>query len=80
MSTLREVGLVTKQRADVRRIVESRELSGYVATFNPDGVTLKPKRARKQDAEIYATWDQVYRWALIARVPPITKKKKRRKA
>lgn len=70
---------MTKQRPEVRRIVDSRELSGFVATLNPDGVMLKPKRARKPDAEIFATWDQIYRWALIARIPAIPKRKAKRK-
>lgn len=70
---------MTKQRPDVRRIVESRVANGYVATFYPDGVRLKPKRARKKDAEIYATWDQIYRWAMIARVPPIERRKRKKK-
>ena len=67
---------MTAQRPNVERIVQSREYAGYVATFHPEGMRLKPKRARKPDATIYVTWDQVYRWALIARTPPIKKRKR----
>jgi len=69
---------MTKQRPGVRRRVDSRECDGFVATFQPDGVTLRPVRTRRPDAQIYATWDQVYRWALIARVPKIPRRRRSR--
>ncbi len=72
---------MTKQRDGVQRTVRARparhiDPDGFVATFSSYGVTLKPLRARRPEAEVYATWDQVYRWALIARVEPIEKKRK----
>jgi hypothetical protein len=73
---------MTKQRDGVQRMVRARparpiDPDGFVATFDSYGVTLKPLRARRPEATIYATWDQVYRWALIARVEPIKKRKRR---
>lgn len=75
---------MTRQRPGVVRTVNARpdrrvDPAGYVATFSPDGVELRPLRARRPEATIYATWDQVYQWALIARTPPITKPKRRRR-
>ncbi len=73
---------MTKQRDGVQRTVRARperniDPDGFVATFDAYGVTLKPLRARRPEATIYATWDQVYRWSLIARVEPIEKRKRR---
>lgn len=53
---------MTHQRPNVTRAVLSRAVKsgGFVATFHPDGVELRPKRARRPDATIYLTWDQVY--------------------
>lgn len=74
---------MTRQRDGVQRTVRARparevDPDGFVATFDAYGVTLKPLRARRPEATVYATWDQVYRWALIARVEPIERKRKRR--
>jgi hypothetical protein len=76
--------MATPQRRAVRRKVNARpsrpiDPDGYVATFDPEGVELRPLRARNPERTIYATWDQVYRWALIARTPPIQRPKRRRR-
>ncbi len=74
---------MTKQRDGVKRTVRARparpiDPDGYVATFDSLGVTLKPLRARRPEATVYATWGQIYQWALIARVEPVERKKRRR--
>lgn len=76
--------VATPQRPNVTRKVNGRpkrplDPDGYVAVFDPDGVQLKPLRLRRSDATIYASWDQIYQWALIARVPPIKTAKRRRR-
>lgn len=73
--------MITRQSNGTRRVVKSQErgVDDFVAVFDSYGVSLRPRRSRSLDAEIYATWDQVYRWSLIARTPPITKRKRRRK-
>lgn len=75
--TRQRPGVVRKVQAQPRHPVDP---DAYVATLYPDGVELRPIRTRKPDATIYATWDQVYRWALIARTPPIARRKGRRKS
>ena len=74
---------MTKQRDGVQRTVRARpacsiDPDGFAATFDSYGVTLRPLRARRPEATVYASWDQIYRWSLIARVKPIEKKRKRR--
>jgi hypothetical protein len=67
--------------AEAERRVNARprrpvDPDGYTAMFDPDGVTLRPLRTRRPDAQIYATWDQIYKWALIARVTPSKRRAK----
>ena len=71
--------MATRQRSGVKRRVDSRNangIDGYVATFYPDGVRLRPVRARKAEAEIYVSWDQVYQRALVLRVPALDRQSK----
>lgn len=68
----------------MRRVVDANpqrpvDPDGFVAVLDPQGVQLKPLRARRPEATVYVSWDQIYKWALIARVPPITKPKRRRR-
>jgi hypothetical protein len=75
---------VTPQRPGVTRRVEARpsrssDPTGYAATFDPHGVTLRPLRARREEAAIYATWDQVYQMGLLKRVPKTPRRKRARK-
>ncbi len=53
---------MTRQRPNVIRTVDSRlePAGGFVVTLHPDGVHLRPKRARADAATIFLTWDQVY--------------------
>jgi hypothetical protein len=75
---------MTRQRPGVKRTVRGNRTrrvdpEGYVATYDPHGVTLKPLRARRPDATIFASWDDIYRWALIARTPPIKRRRRRQR-
>lgn len=51
---------------EMRRVAEGRRTE-YVVTLRPDGVEIRPKRARRPDATVVVTWDQVYQRALLAR-------------
>ncbi len=73
---------MTRQRAGVKRTVHGSpkrrsDPDGFVITLDPQVVTLKPLRARRAEATVSVTWSQIYQWALIARVPPVAKKKRR---
>lgn len=49
------------------RRTASGQRTEYVVTLRPDGVEIRPKRARREDARVCVTWDQIYVRALMAR-------------
>ena len=51
---------------EMRRTANGRA-HDYVVTLRPGGVEIRPKRTRRPDAAVSATWDQIYQRALLAR-------------
>lgn len=63
------------KRPMVRKVATVGNRTTLVATLTDEGVMLRPLRARRPEAAIALTWQQVYRCGLMARPP----KRKRRK-
>ena len=61
--------MTTRFKAETKRRLEARparavDPKGYIGTFNSYGFTLRPLHTRDETAEVYVTFDQIYRWAL----------------
>lgn len=58
----------------MKRVASGRQRE-YVVVLRPDGVELRPKRARRPDAAVCVTWDWIYTRALLAR--PLKRRRRR---
>lgn len=69
---------MTKMRRMTRAVEGGRRAPEYIVTLQPDGFTLRPKRARRPEATVAVTWDWVYERALFHRDPPKRRRKPKR--